>query len=266
MYSAPSNPRSIGGVLDDIVRLFRSSFVYCLPAALILAVAGFGVSTYFGEEFAPGTQPAVVQAHMMALVRSPATWGAYAGFLLVSTWLYCAMIWSVLEVAAGRQPRLVDGFAAGMRALPTAVIGIIAFTLALVGGTILLLIPGIYLWGRMQYWIVAMMANGSGPFESFGVSWRLVKGHWWRCFAIFFVLVVVCVALLFVLGVLSGILTAFLSHDLAMRLIVTRGVSAISNLFMVPLISVALVAIYQDLQLRSEGGDLEARIGAMPAT
>ena len=266
MYSAPSMPRSIGGVLDDIVRLFRSSFVYCLPAALVLAVAGFAVSTYVGGEFAPGTSPAVAQANMMALARSPLVWGAYGVFLLLSTWLYCAMIWSVLEVAAGRQPRLVDGFAAGLRTLPAAVIGIVAFTLALAGGTLLLLIPGIFLWGRLQYWIVALMSNRSGPFEAFGVSWRLVKGHWWRCFAIFSVLVVVCMALLFGLGILSGILTAILSHDLATRLIVTRVVSAVGNLFMMPVVAVTLVAIYQDLQLRSEGGDLEARIGAIPAT
>ena len=35
MYVKPTTPRSIGGIVDDGIRLYRGAFSQCLPLALI---------------------------------------------------------------------------------------------------------------------------------------------------------------------------------------------------------------------------------------
>jgi maltodextrin utilization protein YvdJ len=80
------------------------------------------------------------------------------------------------------------------------------------------------------------------------------------------VLFVIMIALFMVVGFVGGFLSVFLRSDLAMMLLFNQSISGVINIFAVPIVPVALVAIYQDLKLRAGGADLQARISSLRAT
>jgi hypothetical protein len=266
MYSPPTAPRSIGGIVDDAIRLYRASFTVWIFPSLLMAVVGFAVSLYMTSHVAGAAASPAVRAQIMAIMRSPSTWLGYVLIVLFHLWLYCVIVSNVLTVANGGQAKAFGDMPAALRMLPSAFAAGILFFIALVAGTILLIIPGIYVWGRLQYWIVALMADRSGPVDALGTSWRLVKGHWWRSSTIFTVLFVIMIALFMVVGFVGGLLAVFLRSDLAVMMLVNQSISGVINIFAVPIVPVALVAIYQDLKLRAGGADLQARISSLRAT
>jgi hypothetical protein len=259
MYVQPTAPRSVGGVLDDSLRLYKASFAYAWPGGLVLAIVGLGFALYTARTLGIHRTP----AQAMAMMRAPTFWGGYLVTGLISVWVYCAMIANIIAVGRGQTPNVSSGFAAAVTVLPAAIVGAIVLGLSTVVGTALLIIPGIYIWNRMQLWIVALMAERQGAFASVGSSWNLVGGNWWRTFITISVMVIVLVVIVFAISLIGGVLTAALHLDVGTRLMVTQCINAVWYVFALPLLPVALVAIYQDLKLRKEGGDLAARVGKL---
>jgi hypothetical protein len=259
MYVQPSAPRSVGGVLDDSLRLYRASFAYTWPGGLVLAIVALGMGLYLSATLGIRRTPAQV----LAMFRLPEVWGAYVVTILISVWVYCAMIANIIAVARGETPKVSDGFAAALTVLPAAIIGAIVFGLSYVVGSVFLIIPGIYIWNRMQLWMVALMAERQGAFASVGSSWNLVGGNWWRTFVTLAVMLVVLLVIVFAISLVGGLTVAPLHLDAGARLMVTQCINAVWYVFGMPLVPVALVAIYQDLKLRKEGGDLAVRVGKL---
>lgn len=259
MYAQPAAPRSVGGVLDDSFRLYKASFAYTWPGGLVLAIVALGFALYMGTTLGIHRTP----AQALAMTRTPAFWGGYFVTGLISVWVYCAMIANIIAVARGEAPKVSSGFAAAVAVLPAAIVGAIVFGLSIVVGTVLLIIPGIYVWNRLQLWIVALMAERQGAFASVGSSWNLVGGNWWRACITISVMIIVLVVIMLAIGLIGGLMTTPLHLDVGTRLIVTQCINAVWYVFGLPLMPVALVAIYQDLKLRKEGGDLAARVGKL---
>jgi hypothetical protein len=96
-----------------------------------------------------------------------------------------------------------------------------------------------------------------------------VKGHWWRVTGITFVAGVVMWVVTGAIGAAIGIAVAVLGFhgatpDLMVRRIQLIGtVSQVARLLTMPLLTAVWFAIYQDLKLRREGGDLAARAEAL---
>jgi hypothetical protein len=259
MYVQPAAPQSVGGVLDDSFRLYRASFAYTWAGGLVMAIIAAGFALYLGATL--GIQRTPAQA--LAMLRTPAVWGGYVVTVLITVWVYCAMIANIIAVARGETPNMWRGFAAALAVLPAAIVASIVFGLSFVVGTALLIIPGVYIWNRMQLWMVALMAERQGAFASVASSWNLVGGNWWRTFVTLTVMFVVLVVIVIAVGLIGALMTVPLHLDPATRLVVTQCINAVWYVFGLPLVPVALVAIYQDLKLRKEGGDLAARVGKL---
>jgi hypothetical protein len=153
-----------------------------------------------------------------------------------------------------------------VRLLPAGLLGSFLVGLAVVGGMILLVIPGLYIAGRLLYWNVALVDERAGATTAIGTSWALVKGHWWRSTTVLGVLWIIAIVVSMVAAMASGVSAALVNHDLATVQLVTQSVAAVLNIFVTPLIPCGLVAIYQDLKLRAGGGDLAARISSLQPT
>jgi hypothetical protein len=257
MYSRPSAPRSIGGVLDDSIRLYKACARYwwvpSLLSALVSACVSFYASFALGEQATP--------ALMFSLLRSPVVACSYLVILLLKTWFYCAMVGNINTVFLGGTPPSGSGLADGLKMLPMAVLASILFFLTLFGGTLLLVIPGIYVLGRLQFWIVALMAERNGARAALGSSWRLVKGHWWRAIAIVSMVFIMIVVVSMVFSFVFGLMAVFVRPDRGTALVVVLALGALVNVFVFPAFPAALVATYYDLKLRKDGDDLAARVG-----
>ena len=81
-------------------------------------------------------------------------------------------------------------------------------------GFILLVIPGIYLWGILQFCFLAIVVDNAGAFESFSISSGLVKGYWWRSATIGFVAFVLVMVFSFIASFISGFLAVFVKDPM----------------------------------------------------
>jgi hypothetical protein len=261
MYARASAPRSIGGVLDDAIRLYREAFSRIWPLNVIAAVA-IGLPTFLIVVQSANVRKGDAAA-ALAMVKSPGFWLSYALMMFIYLVVQSALLSALNTYAAGREPSLESAFGVGLRRLPRMVVAGVFLFLIIMIGLVLLVIPGIYLWGIFQLSFVAIIVDDAGAFESFGVSSRLIKGNWWRAATVFTVAVIIIMVLSFVGGMVNGLLAAVLGLGSMAALASQTVVGGVLNVFMIPLMPCFLLAMYFDLKLRHEGGDLAARVNAI---
>src|SRR5665213_2834342 len=207
MYQKPTVPRSIGGVLDDTLQLYKASFASCwLPALLTGLVSG--AFTYF--VLAVPITSGLPQANplLAAMDRYKNLGPAYnVGNIAVSVvtlLLSGMMIANIAAVSRGETPAFGTALSLSLRRLLAMIGATILFGLAVGVGFVLLLIPGIYLAVRLQLFLVPLIIEPQGPAASLGTSWRLVGGNWWRALTVVTVLFVILLVLELLLGALTA--------------------------------------------------------------
>jgi hypothetical protein len=273
MYTRPTRPHDIGGVLDDAVRLYRASFSRCWGLALVGGVLGAAFGLYatlhsgLGGTASQltGAGAAAAMVRLRAMERSPGLWGSY--LLILLTWLIirAALIARQNAIATGNDDTAGSALALGLRQLPAMIVAGIVWGIMILVGFVVLFIPGVWLWGQLQLWLVAMTAEGIGPFKALGRSWTLVEHHWWRTSTTVGVAIVIVWVLSLLGGVGSGLGVYFFRTDPALALLLGQLIGAAINIFTMPMLTAALVAIYHDLRLRRDGGDLAARVSTLQA-
>jgi uncharacterized membrane protein len=206
----------------------------------------------------------VRSAQLLASYQSPQVALMYLASMVVSTWFTLALVRTQIEVTRGNAG--ISGLAqlgTVLRQVPGALLGTLLIGLAVVGGMILLVIPGLILLIRWVLVSPALVDRDRGIFDAIGTSWNYVRGHWWRTATILTVVGVVAVIVAMVIGMVFGFIGATAHLDRVTLLLGAQITSAASQVLYWPAIVSALVAVYQDLKLRKEGGDIEARLQTM---
>lgn len=275
MYQKPSVPRSIGGVLDDSLQLYKASLPSCwLPSLLVSLITG-GLSYFIFAsvpQVSPAIPPAEILARYRALIGAFGIW--YLVVMVVTLVFYGMLVANVALVSRGVSPTFGASLAKAARRAPALFVASIVFGISIVVGFILLLVPGFYLWNRLQLFMVPLVDEAQGPFTALGSSWRAVGGNWWRTSVVVFVMFVLLIVLELILAAVAGFIAAFSGMGAGVTTnpalvvgrvqLVTVFVGAFVRIFTMPLIFAVFVALYQDLLLRKGGADLEARLGALP--
>jgi len=268
VYSAPQSPRSIGGVMDDAIDLLKASFraSWMLTAAYALVAGAIGVFLQWkllpASPLGVGSTQRVAAA--LAAYANPLIWLSYLGSIFVSTWFTLALVRTQIEVARGNTA--VSGFAqlgTVLRFVPGALFGTLLMSIAVICGMILLFIPGLFLIIRWVIVSPALVDRQQGIFDAMGTSWSYVRGNWWRTATIVTVVAIVVIIVAAVFAMIFGYVAVALRLDRATLLIGGQLVSAVSQVLYWPAMVATLVAIYQDLKLRKEGGDIEARLSSL---
>jgi len=213
--------------------------------------------------------PADVLAQYKAL--GPTFELSYLVVILASLLFYGMIVLNTAAVSRGEQPAFGASFALALRRTPALLGASIVFVIAVITGFCLLIVPGFYVWNRLQLYVVPLLVEPAGAMASLGSSWRVVGGHWWRTATVVSVLFVILFVLEIVLGLFSGAFAVFGGGGIITdpsRMVVRVAVASlligiVVRTFTVPLVFAAFVALYQDLLLRRSGGDLEARLGAL---
>lgn len=255
MYAPSSAPLSIGGVIDDAIRLYRSSFgrSAILAFALSVVLAAFGIVLISSAPNNGVERQSVLQ--MMAALRSPRMLGAYVLVTLLTLALYGALMALQSAVARGDASfSLGSALATGFRRLPGALLASLICMIALVLGTIALIIPGIWLWGRLQLWMAAMFAEDKDALDALRSSWNLTKRNWWRGTTIFSLGAIMAVVCSVVFQVTGGIVAALARVDAVDVPIVLQLFSGVAYIFIYPFLTAVWLAMYHDFKLRHEGG------------
>jgi len=265
MSLMPTAPRPIGGVLDNAFRLYRHAFVPVLPLALVIAVLTT-VLGILGAVYAP--QPTADDPLAgLRVFTIPSVLGGYLVAMLIMLVIYGALFARIDAVARGEQMSVGEAFGAGVNS-SARLLGVgILLTIMLVVGTLLLVIPGIYLWGVFQLAVIPPVLERAGVLESFGISQRLVKGNWWRVFLIVFVAFCILMVLSVVVGVIAGVIAGIAgpaeTGSFGANALLTQVVSGLVNLITFAFFPCVMLAVYYDLKLRKEGTDLAGKLGEL---
>jgi hypothetical protein len=275
MYVQPTAPRAIGGVIDDAIKLYRASFRTCWPLALIASVISATTILYLFSRF-PAIATMRDPAQLWQLVKAPSVWGWYLILSVASLVLLGAIIACQNALAANKAPMSVgQALAAAFARLHWQLLAILLWAIYLGSVAAIMLAPvpaamkvlgflawlifGIYLWGRLQLWVVALFAEDAGTFQAMGVSWDLIRGHWWRAATILTVGIIIVMVIMMVFGFVGGLVFVMFRLDPMSLIIGNQLIVAAERVFVTSMIPALLVAMYYDFKLRREGGDLAAR-------
>jgi len=302
LYTRPSAPQGIGGVLDDGLRLWSSSLAKTWPLAFLAQLAIAIPLVLFTMRFQPiapiapkaagGAFSAVNAANlqlMQILFQSPVLVIGYFAAILFTIGMYNAITLRVAAVSRGESLSFGGALAGGFRLLPRTVwltiivmlefvvVGIVIAVLAGIGSVIgagarglIVTIVGfgffvalIFLFGRFFLSGTVLVAEDTPAFRSLGVSWNLTRGHWWRCAVIVFVLLIIALVFTFVVTFVAGVVVATLGPASLAGVAVNQVISIVVNSFVGSLYAATFLAILHDLRLHKEGGDLAARVSAL---
>jgi hypothetical protein len=158
----------------------------------------------------------VIAAILIALLSLASVVGAILGAIvsIAATYvLQATLIKAVQDVRDGRVD--LDLTQTVQAALPFVLPVIGASILAGIGvtiGLILLIVPGLVL---LTFWCLIVpfiVLAGSGVFESFGNSWRTVRGYAWRVFGTYVLVVLILIAFTIALGLILLVLPVWLRN------------------------------------------------------
>jgi hypothetical protein len=271
MFTRPSAPLTIGGVLDSAIRLYTSSFrmwlVPSLVGALLTAASVLALIFVAAPPLGgPAARGPAAAAAMLALFKSPVLWASYFAILIVSIWAYVAVF---VALDAGYENQSIgpaSSMLTALKLLPRALLATVYTMIFLTVGFLLFLIPGFYLMGRWFYWLPALGTERLGAMAAIRRSYALTQGHWWRGFTIVCVALVMIVVLSIAFSLAATLSSLpFIARPLV-AMAINQGLGAILHAFTLPMLPAALVVGYRDLVLRKEGGDLAARVGGLAAT
>jgi hypothetical protein len=264
MYAQPSAPLSIGGVVDDAIRLFRSSFKSCWVFALVLSAMLFGLQIFLIATIPNFGSPKQTPAQVLAAFASPVVIGSYVVVTVLTLVCYGALLTRQSAVARGDESVSVgQAFGTGFRRLPAMLLAAVLWIVAVAVGMIALVIPGLWVSVRLYLWMTAMFVEDAGAVASLQISWRLTKGHWWRAVGILTVTLIIFVVFSVALNFAAGIAAGLAHFGPARAQIMIALLQMVCYTLLYPFITATLLAMYHDFKLRREGGDLAARVGAL---
>lgn len=264
MAIQPGQPQSIGEVLDTAFQLYKASVIKVWPICLLLVVVSSPPSVYMIVQ--GGANPADPLA-AMAMMSNPTYWLIYAFSVILTLWAVAALY--VQQHAIGTDENAGTGAAlqtALGRTLPLVLMTIL-FAIAVAIGSILLLVPGLILMVSLMLGANLLIIEGRGPLASLKGSHSLVWGDWWRTAGILTIGFIVVLVVYSAAGLLVGIVVPFIGAADVLMFALVSGVliGVVMNVLVTPFYVALLIAVYWDLKLRKEGGDLAARVGALTA-
>jgi hypothetical protein len=251
-------PLTLGEILDRTFTLYRSHFLLFLgiagvPQILVLTVRLWRDALEQRSTASSGSAASVVAA--VALV-------CLVVVLLVA-YLFSqgGTLFAVSEIYLGRSTTTITGALQRVRGNFGSLFGV-AFVngLAIIGASILFVVPGIYVACRLLVCVPAALIEGRGPRDSLDRSWQLTDGSAGRAFVILLLYAVVAVALGLLAGVPAGIgimAPTTDPHVLWFWQIVQELASSAATILTRPILLIATAIFYYDLRVRKEGFDLK---------
>jgi hypothetical protein len=254
MVALASEPQSIGKVLDSGFKLFVKAFTgvlsLSLAAAAVIAVPNVASVIMNGPEQFENPVPGATILVLFLVV------------IPLYMILIAAVVFRLGAVAGMHEASTGQALARGVRCVLSLIGATILYFLAMAGGLILLIIPGIILSLSLSLGFFAIVLDGESALVALKRSHLLVWGNWWRTLAVVSVPMVIVMILYLGLGIAFGATLAMSGGRPSSDVMITANlIEAAIGGITAPLIYSIMIAQYHDLKLRKEGQDLAARLG-----
>jgi hypothetical protein len=270
MSIRPTQPQSIGGVLDISFQLYKASIGSVWPISLLMIFASSPPTLYMimrgGVVAADPTNPFAA----FAVMSRPGYWLAYLLSMLMISCVIGAMYFKEHAIAVGEDMSIGGALQASLGKVVPLLFTTILYGIAVGVGMVLLLIPGFILAISLLTSFCMVLFEDKGPLAALSGSHKLVWGDWWRTSVIltvgFIVVIVAYFAVFALVGVIAPLVGLGVQDVFFYSLVTGFVVGGIINLLLAPYYIALTLSIYWDLKLRKEGGDLAARVGALGTT
>lgn len=164
---------SLGGLFDDIFRLFAAA----LPKCLILQLGGVAVLEIYLTLLRHGAdpkQPLSISAGSSALFL-------YVLIPFLLSWpVWLALLARVNHVATGSRRSSLQALGAGLRLTPRSLLAALYYTVLVLVGLVSLIVPGLFLLVSLGFSQTAIVVDGATAVRSLKMSRALTRKRWWR--------------------------------------------------------------------------------------
>jgi hypothetical protein len=271
MPTLASQPQTIGKVLDDGFKFYLRTLLKVLPLSflavvvpVVVIISFVGVNTYFGLS---SGQLDLATTDITGVFTSLGISAVIAVILAVI--FYAAMFYKLAGEAQDRGIGIGGSLGLGLRAaIPLLITGIL-YSLAVTLGLILLVIPGVILMVSLVLYMPAFTMDNAGIIGSLKKSHNLVWGNWWRTLLILSVPMIIMLVILGGVGLVIGFFIGFgmaqTEGGLLQYQIIMEVAQYAVNTVLAPLFPALMIILYNDLKLRKEGADLDAKIAGTPS-
>ncbi len=243
------------------LRLYKQGLIKILPLCVIYFLLLF--LAHMGETL-PFVPPAVHTALPILMT-------------LISPLILAALVFSLDEFLHDKPICYKRALGLVCRKIHILVICFVIYTLAIIIGGFLLVIPGVFIMVSALYFYNIVMLENGGIWGSLKGSLLLVWGHWFRTAAVFFsamfIYIICSVLIASLLAGLTFVLQWVLIHlgvDQLRAAQMTNNIAMVGILFgpaiLVPLPACFMVMQFRDLQLRKKADALEAAAANDEAT
>ncbi len=252
-------PLSLGEVLDRTFTLYRRHFllfvgISAIPQILVLAINLIQIFFVNTTETTPG-------AMLTMLIGLGITLAVLVLTVVAYLFSQGGTILAVTDVYLGRTTSIIQSLRRVWGELATLFGVVLLNGLAILAGTLLLVIPGIYVLCRLLVCVPAAMVENRGPSESLSRSWALTKGAAGRSFVIILLYSVLAIALALILVTpFSGLAAAAGPKNPEMMrfwLLLADVGSTVASALVSPIVLIANSVFYFDLRVRKEAFDLQ---------
>ena len=267
-------PLALGEILDGAISLVRQHARVTLGLSAVVAVVqqllglvltlslvGTGGFTNPGAELGgdSGTTFAPLAGLLGVGSISVQLVNAVLGLLL--TGLLTVV---TADAVLGRTPTFSSVWARVRPLLvPLLLAGVVAGILPFLG-LVLLVIPGVFLWGALSLTTPVLVLERCGPWEALKRSWRLAVPDWWRVFFIRVLAVGISAAIAGVIVVPVTLLATLLagatsSSDSTVTVVlvaVSTIAAVIASTITAPFAAGVVALLYLDRRMRAEGLDV----------
>lgn len=261
MFQYSSKPESIGRVLDASIKLFFASFtkvfIFILLFSLIILSPHFFMSNAMLAPGASDPDPDFLWKFLPAAFVA----GVFAAAF------YIAIYYRMDKIARREEADASSAIAVGFKKLVPVVVAGILYMIAFVVGSVLLVVPGIILLLSLYFYMPLVISDNMGPVRSLLTSHRLVWGNWWRTATVFLVPFFLMIVLLVLVGVIMAVFVGVGAASGTEETSATVNtiysiVMLVFYIVMYPYIASITLVQLNDLKLRKQGADLEARVEA----
>jgi hypothetical protein len=269
MAIQPTQPQGIGGVLDTTFQLYKSSIAALWPVCLLLSIVSSPPSIYLMMNGGGGGVGAAAAGEMLAAMSDPVYWVIYVVSIAAALWVVGAIYLKQHAIGTDQELSIGTALQASVGRIVPLFFMVILYFIALVVGFVLLVIPGFIVLISLMLATGLVMFENKGPVDSLIGSHKLVWGNWWRTLVVLTIGGILVSVIYFALALVVGMITPFMGLGMDDFLMVTLVsgllIGVLMNVLVTPFFSGLLIAMYWDLKLRKEGGDLAARVGALNA-
>lgn len=243
----PFRARGVGEILAHAFEIYRRHWRNLIVTVAVIVVPLTVVQVVFTElvvdeifvetgaggriDLSDTSLGAFVAASLVVALVSILTWTIATG----------AIARAAAGTLLGRSLETAESYRYGLARLGSILLVGLLTGLAIAGGLILLVIPGLFILTRLSCTLAALVIEDRRGSEALRRSWNLVAGHGWHVFGT-----------IIVAALMTGLLASALEAPFRDNAVASGVAQTVAALITIPYSALVGILIYLDLRVRAE--------------